>query len=66
MKKADFHLDKAAAVEVKEPEWLIPGYIPKYGITTIAGEGGVGYAPPRHYQKQGYNFLRIAGQVDTE
>lgn len=26
----------------------------------------VGYAPPRHYQKQGYNFLRIAGQVDTE
>lgn len=42
MKKADFHLDKAAAVEVKEPEWLIPGYIPKYGITTIAGEGGVG------------------------
>ena len=25
----------------------------------------VGYAPPRHYQKQGYNFLRIAGQVDT-
>lgn len=26
----------------------------------------VGYAPPRHYQKQGYNFLRIAGQVDTK
>lgn len=26
----------------------------------------VGYAPPRHYQKQGYSFLRIAGQVDTE
>ena len=26
----------------------------------------VGYAPPRHYQKQGYNFLRIAGQVDTD
>ena len=39
---ADFHLDKAADVEIKEPEWLIPGYIPKYGITTIAGEGGVG------------------------
>lgn len=42
IKKADFHLDKAEKVEIKEPEWLIPGYIPKYGITTIAGEGGVG------------------------
>lgn len=41
-KIADFHLDKAEKVEIKEPEWLIPGYIPKYGITTIAGEGGVG------------------------
>lgn len=41
-KISDFHLDKAANVEIKEPEWLIPGYIPKYGITTIAGEGGVG------------------------
>ena len=29
-------------MEIKEPESLIPGYIPKYGITTIAGEGGVG------------------------
>ena len=38
----DFHLSKASDVEEKEPEWLIPGYIPKYGITTIAGEGGVG------------------------
>ncbi len=38
----DFHLEKVADVEIKEPEWLIPGYIPKYGITTIAGEGGVG------------------------
>lgn len=42
MKKVDFHLDKAVDVEIKEPEWLVPGYIPKYGITTIAGEGGVG------------------------
>ena len=41
-KEANFHLAKAADVEIKEPEWLIPGYIPKYGITTIAGEGGVG------------------------
>lgn len=42
IKKVSFHLDNAAGVEIKEPEWLIPGYIPKYGITTIAGEGGVG------------------------
>lgn len=35
-------MNKATDVEIKEPEWLIPGYIPKYGITTIAGEGGVG------------------------
>lgn len=33
---------KASSVIIKEPEWLIPGYIPKHGITTIAGEGGVG------------------------
>ena len=38
----DFDLKDASKVEIKEPEWLIPGYIPKYGITTIAGEGGVG------------------------
>ncbi len=42
VKIPDFHLDNANEVEIKEPEWLIPGYIPKYGITTIAGEGGVG------------------------
>lgn len=42
VKIPDFHLDNADEVEIKEPEWLIPGYIPKYGITTIAGEGGVG------------------------
>lgn len=35
-------VEKACNVIIKEPEWLIPGYIPKYGITTIAGEGGVG------------------------
>lgn len=40
VKKADFHLDQAKLVEVKEPEWLIPGYVPKYGITTIAGTIG--------------------------
>lgn len=35
-------IEKASSVIIKEPEWLVPGYIPKYGITTIAGEGGVG------------------------
>ena len=37
VKVSDLHLDSAADVEIKEPEWLVPGYIPKYGITTIAG-----------------------------
>lgn len=41
-KPLTFGIDKASDVIIKEPEWLIPGYIPKYGITTIAGEGGVG------------------------
>ena len=42
VKPFDFSVEKARDVIIKEPEWLIPGYIPKYGITTIAGEGGVG------------------------
>lgn len=28
--------------EAKEPEWLISGYIPRYQITVVSGEGGVG------------------------
>lgn len=35
-------LSLARDVEVKEPEWLIPGYIPRYGITTLAADGGTG------------------------
>lgn len=42
VKSMNFQLSKAADVEIREPEWLIPGYIPRNGITTIAGEGGVG------------------------
>lgn len=42
VKSFDFNVEKARDVIIKEPEWLIPGYIPKYGITTIAGEGGTG------------------------
>lgn len=26
----------------------------------------IGYAPPRHFQKEGYHFLRIYGDVITE
>ncbi len=35
-------LSLAQNVEIKEPEWLIPGYIPRYGITTLAADGGAG------------------------
>lgn len=35
-------LGTADSVKIKEPEWLIPGYIPRYGITTLGGEGGTG------------------------
>jgi RecA-family ATPase len=30
------------SVEEKEPEWLISGYMPKYQITSLAGDGGSG------------------------
>lgn len=33
--------DLTSAAE-KEPEWLIPGYIPKYSITCLIGDGGSG------------------------
>lgn len=29
-------------VEEKEPEWLIPEYMPKNQITILAGDGGAG------------------------
>lgn len=35
-------LNSAVSVTIKEPEWLIPGYVPRYGITTLGGEGGTG------------------------
>ena len=42
--KKPLSLQTSKAIEVikKEPEWLVPGYIPRGGITTLAGEGGVG------------------------
>ncbi len=42
IKSSNLSVESASEVVIKDPEWLIPGYIPKYGITTIAGEGGVG------------------------
>lgn len=35
-------LSSAVNVIMEEPEWLIPGYVPRYGITTLGGEGGTG------------------------
>lgn len=35
-------LVKAADVEEQEASWLIPGYIPRYQITTLAADGGIG------------------------
>lgn len=40
--KNDYSLKSAKDAVEKDPEWLIMGYIPKYGITSIAGEGGTG------------------------
>lgn len=40
--KAPPILNSAIGVTIKEPEWLIPGYVPRYGITTLGGEGGTG------------------------
>ncbi|MBQ9212134.1 MAG: bifunctional DNA primase/polymerase [Clostridia bacterium] len=31
-----------ANVAEEEPDWLIPGYIPRYQITSLAGDGGSG------------------------
>lgn len=40
--KTPASLSSAADVTIAEPEWLIPGYVPRYGITTLGGEGGTG------------------------
>lgn len=36
------NLDDMEQVEESDAEWLIPGYIPKYQITSLAGDGGAG------------------------
>lgn len=38
----DIELTSMADVEEKEADWLIPGFVPKYTLTTLAGDGGVG------------------------
>ena len=38
----DLSVVNMSNVEEKEPEWLIQGFIPKWQITLIAGNGGVG------------------------
>ncbi len=35
-------LSAASGVVIAEPKWLVPGYIPRYGVTTLGGEGGTG------------------------
>lgn len=42
VKKKPLKLSSASDVTIAEPEWLIPGYVPRYGITTLGGEGGTG------------------------
>ena len=29
-------------IQEEDPDWLIPGYVPKYQITSLAGDGGAG------------------------
>jgi len=42
--KAPLNLNLLTLDNVREekPDWLIPGYIPRYQITTLAGDGGCG------------------------
>lgn len=42
VKKKPLKLSSASDVTIAEPEWLIPGYVPRYGITILGGEGGTG------------------------
>ncbi len=41
-KKHNLDMVTMADASEKTPDWLIQGYIPKYQITTIAGDGGSG------------------------
>lgn len=35
-------LSNLAEIDEAEPDWLIPGYVPRYQITSLAGDGGSG------------------------
>lgn len=41
-KESNLELISMDDIEEKEAEWLIANYIPKYQITTLAGDGGAG------------------------
>lgn len=41
-KESNLELVSMDDIEEKEAEWLIANYIPKYQITTLAGDGGAG------------------------
>lgn len=42
MKDHSLDMETMAGVEEKDPEWLIQDYMPRYQITSLAGDGGSG------------------------
>ena len=38
----DIYLPRLSQIQEKEAEWLVSGYIPKYQVTALAGDGGSG------------------------
>ena len=42
MKNNSLEMVSMSAAEEKEPEWLIADYMPRYQITSFAGDGGSG------------------------
>lgn len=42
MKNHSLDMETMAGVEEKDPEWLIQDYMPRYQITSLAGDGGSG------------------------
>ena len=41
-KPPSLKMTRMSEAEEKEPEWLISGYVPRYQITSLAGDGGSG------------------------
>lgn len=42
MKNYSLDMETMAGVEEKDPEWLIQDYMPRYQVTSLAGDGGSG------------------------